>query len=163
MQLTSFPFSGPEAYSNSLLYWCTIQFGFCQFSKIMQAYITKIEMIPLWFTSLYLSTCDMYVLQHTCSTHLVFIITVNSSYSVCVLIWMTGISCTSLVFRCWIQLEIHAVEMPTSTKLSGHVCMTVGEGRIKFSYFLTQVASGRAFLAIPNVPARLVNMLQEPL
>lgn len=146
MQLTSFPFNGPDAYSNSLLYWCTVQFGFCQFSKIKQAYITKIEMITLWFTSLYLSTCNMYVLQHTCSTHLVFIITVNSSYSICVLIWMTGVSCSSHVFRCWIQLEIHVVEMPTSTNLSGHVCMTMGEGRIKVSYFLTQWHLAEHFL-----------------
>lgn len=33
MQLINFPFSGPEAYTNSLLHWCAIQFAFCQSSK----------------------------------------------------------------------------------------------------------------------------------
>lgn len=36
------------------------------------------------------------------------------------------------------ELDIHPVEMPTSTNLSGHVHMTIGVGWIKVSYFLTQ-------------------------
>lgn len=36
------------------------------------------------------------------------------------------------------ELEIHPVEMHTSTNLSGHVHMTIGVGWIKVSYFLTQ-------------------------
>lgn len=60
-----------------------------------------------------------------------------------------------------VESEIHPVEMPTSTNLSGQVHMTIGVGRIKLSYFLTQWHLAEHSLFCPYTPAGLVNRVQK--
>lgn len=60
-----------------------------------------------------------------------------------------------------VESEIHPVEMPTSTNLSGYVHMTIGVGRIKVSYFLTQWHLAEHSLLCPYTPAGVVNTVQE--
>lgn len=60
-----------------------------------------------------------------------------------------------------VESEIHPAEMPTSANLSEHVHMTIGVGRIKVSYFLTQWHLAEHSLLCPYTPAGIVNMVQE--